>query len=174
PARSLCFDRAEANYDVAVDSVCCGHNRCLWTVCRCVSVCLTRRSHVAICDRPRLLHVGLASRACTRSGRAEMACPGGAPAGAPDRALPDRPLEALLQRGALPSVHPRGGPRPPALGRDFAPSRGPRYTAPPPRGAWHTRPSCSVYPRPARYPRAPHHLPRCCPLLFVPPPPLPT
>src|SRR5512144_916073 len=81
---------------------------------------LTPRSHVATSDWPRLLHVGTAALACSRRSRAQMARSGRAQTRSFPRALSQRALAALLQRGAVPPAHARGHPAERAVGRDRA------------------------------------------------------
>ena len=93
-------------------------------VIRCVSraqrkQCSSRRClRVSATDDPTIVnrrpdgffHVGTATRACTRRGRAEMARLGRSSPRAFRRALPQRAVEALLQRGAVSRAHARGHP----------------------------------------------------------------
>src|SRR5262249_19589436 len=76
------------------------------------------------CHERRDIYVDTATRACTRRGRPEMARPCRAPVRTFFRALLQRALEALLQRGAIPLSHARGHPIEREMGRDRAAAAG--------------------------------------------------
>ena len=104
--------------------VSCGYWACPCAMFRCLRVLLTRRSHVATSEPPRLLHVGTAFRPRTRRGRAEMAPSRRAQMRAFPRPPSQRALEALLQRSAISPSHARSHPAERAMGRDRAAARG--------------------------------------------------
>ena len=72
------------------------------------------------CNERCDIHVGTAPRACTRRGRPEMAPPRRTSVRTFFRALLQRAVEALLQRGAIPLSYARSHPIEPEMGRDRA------------------------------------------------------
>ena len=104
-SHSLCS--AEADYDVGGDSARNPAQRIAVS-----SQSLLARAPDTITHReqrsiqPR--HVGTATGACTRGGRAEMARPGRAPMRVFSRAPSQRAVAALLQRRAIPRAPARG------------------------------------------------------------------
>ena len=116
-AHSLCS--AEADYDVGGDSARNPAQRIAVS-----SQALLVRAPQTITHReqrsiqPR--HVGTATGACTRGGRAEMARPGRAPMRVFSRTPPQRAVAALLQRRAIPRAPARG----PSAEREMGGDRG--------------------------------------------------
>ena len=104
-SHSLCS--AEADYDVGGDSARNPAQRIAVSsqslLARAPDT-ITHREQRSI--RPR--HVGTATGACTRGGRAEMARPGRAPMRVFSRAPSQRAVAALLQRRAIPRAPARG------------------------------------------------------------------
>src|SRR5262249_17136390 len=110
------------------------------SVCVCVCVCVIRAQPTPVsspslfmrapddtitrCRERCDIYVDTATRACTRRGRPEMARPCRPSVRTFFRALLQRALEALLQRGAIPLSYARGHPIERAMGRDRAAAGG--------------------------------------------------
>src|SRR5262249_10556336 len=78
------------------------------------------------CNERCDIHVGTAPRVCTRRGRPEMAPARRTSVCTFFRALLQRAVEALLQRGAIPLSYARSHPIEPEMGRDRAAAGGRR------------------------------------------------